>query len=83
MGKQTAIEWIETELSKLNNDISTFKTFKQYHKKRISLWEKAKQMEKEQIISFALELHEIDQSKTGTDILLDEAFQLYFKTYIK
>lgn len=48
--KQTAIEWVEDELSNLNNLISnTRMTFEEYHKIRIEIWVKAKQMEKEQI----------------------------------
>jgi len=51
MENQTAIEWIEDQLSKLNDDVANTKmTFEEYHKKRISLWEKAKEIEKEQII---------------------------------
>ena len=47
---QTAIEWIETEISKLNSDIVNIKmVYEDYHKKRILLWEKAKEMEKQQI----------------------------------
>jgi len=37
--------------------------------------------EKEQIIDFAMQMHKIDCSKTGTDILLDEAEQYYNQTY--
>ena len=49
--KQTAIEWVEDELSNLNNLISnTRMTFEEYYKIRIEIWVKAKQMEKEQII---------------------------------
>lgn len=39
------------------------------------------EMEKEQMIQCALCLHNIDMSKTGTDILIDEAEQYYNKTY--
>jgi hypothetical protein len=50
MENQTAIEWIEDQLSKLNDDVANTKmTFEEYHKKRISLWEKAKEIEKQQI----------------------------------
>lgn len=41
------------------------------------------EMEKEQTIQFALHLHNVDISKTGTDILIDEAEQYYNKTYGK
>lgn len=39
--------------------------------------------EKEQMIDFAMQMHKIDYSKTGTDILLDEAKQYYDQTYNK
>jgi hypothetical protein len=49
--KQTAVEWIEDELSKLNSAVvNTEITPEEYHTQRVGLWEKAKQMEKEQII---------------------------------
>jgi len=48
--KQTAVEWIEDELSKLNSAVvNTEITPEEYHTQRVGLWEKAKQMEKEQI----------------------------------
>jgi hypothetical protein len=48
--KQTAAEWLEDALSNLNTDICNTKmTFEEYHKIRIEIWVKAKQMEKEQI----------------------------------
>lgn len=48
--KQTAVEWIEDELSKLNSAVIYSEiTQKEYHKQRVGLWEQAKQMEKEQI----------------------------------
>lgn len=37
--------------------------------------------EKEQIINFAMQMHKIDCSKTGTDLLLDEAEHYYNQTY--
>ena len=43
----------------------------------------AKAMEKEQIIDFAMQMHKIDCSKTGTDILLNEAELYYNETYNK
>lgn len=41
------------------------------------------QMEKKQMIDFAMQLHKIDMSKTGTDILINEAEQLYKNLYGK
>jgi hypothetical protein len=38
-------------------------------------------MEKEQIIKFAMKMHQVDCSKTGIDLLLDEAEQYYNETY--
>ena len=46
-------------------------------------FEQAKQMEKDQMIRFAMHLHVVDMSKTGTDILMDEAEQYYNETYGK
>ena len=79
MENQTAIEWIETELSKLNNDISTFKTFEEYHKKRISLWEKAKEIEKQQIVK-AYANGVVNEISIYNTITGDE---YYNKTYLK
>jgi hypothetical protein len=45
--------------------------------------EQAKAMEKEQIVDFAMQMHKIDCSKTGTDILLNEAELYYNETYKK
>lgn len=48
--KQTAVEWIEDELSKLNSAVvNTEITPEEYHTQRVGLWEKAKQMEEQQI----------------------------------
>jgi len=48
--KQTAVEWIEDELSKLNSVAITAEiTQEEYHKQRVGLWEKAKAMEEQQI----------------------------------
>jgi len=56
-----------------------------YGKKDDIHWEMFKndcmEKEKEQMIDFALQMHKIDLSKTGTDILLDEAEQYYNQTY--
>jgi hypothetical protein len=51
MENKTAVEWIEDELSKLNSAVIYAEiTQEEYHKQRVGLWEKAKQIEKEQII---------------------------------
>lgn len=72
---QTAVEWLEDEINKRgpkeNNPPQWLK----------ELYEQAKAMEKEQIINFAMYLHNVDMSKTGTDILMDEAEQYYKETY--
>jgi hypothetical protein len=63
----TAVEWLQS-----------------LHKKGILIeksFEMAKEMEKEQIIDFAMQMHKIDCSKTGTDILLNEAELYYTETY--
>jgi hypothetical protein len=58
MSKQTAVEWIEDELSKLNSAVvNTEITPEEYHTQRVGLWEKAKQMEKEQIIETEKEVY--------------------------
>jgi hypothetical protein len=67
--KQTAVEWLSEQM--LHPE-----SFNPYI-------EQAKQMEKEQMIEFAMHLHKIDDSKTGTDILIDEAEQYYNETYGK
>ena len=43
--------------------------------------EAALEKEKEQMIDFAMQMHKIDCSKTGTDLLLDEAQAYYNETY--
>ncbi len=48
------------------------------------VYQKAKElllMEKEQMIKFAMHLHDVDISKTGTDILMEEAEQYYNETF--
>jgi hypothetical protein len=69
MAQQTAVEWLH-HLYK--EGILIEKSF-----------EMAKAMEKEQIVDFAMQMHKIDCSKTGTDILLNEAEQYYNETYNK
>jgi hypothetical protein len=50
--KQTAVEWLEDEFSKFNDEIVNNReiTFNEFHQRRIKLWEQAKAMEKEQMI---------------------------------
>ena len=70
--KQTAVSWLEQELFRRYNFIDDEFIFHQ-----------AKQMERDQMIQFAMDMHKIDCSKTGTDILLDEANIYYNKNYGK
>ena len=44
-------------------------------------FEQVKEMHKQEMKDFAIELSKIDCSKTGTDILIDEAENLYNKIY--
>lgn len=39
------------------------------------------EQEKEQMIDFSMQMHKIDCSKTGTDLLLDEAQAYYNQKY--
>jgi len=76
--KQTAVEWIKDALSNLNTDICNTKmTFEEYHKIRIEIWLKAKQMEKEQIKDAAKSCNYIGGA---TNI---EAEEYYNETYLK
>jgi hypothetical protein len=70
--KQTAVKWLWQWIMK--NPLGSFGD-------GVKAYNKAKQMEKEQIINFAMHLHKVDMSKTGTDILMEEAEQYYNKTY--
>jgi hypothetical protein len=75
--KQTAVDWIESKLNSVKpTDFCSLQDVKDWVKE-------AKQMEKEQMIKFAMHLHDVDMSKTGTDILMDEAEQYYNETYDK
>ena len=67
--KQTAIEYLLDNIYLLNS--INWK----------NIVEQAKQMEKEQMMEFAMHLHDVDMSKTGTDILMDEAEQYYNEIY--
>jgi hypothetical protein len=75
---QTAVEWLWNEIDNLipYQDINKAQQFN-------GLLEQAIAMEKEQIIDFAMQMHKIDCSKTGTDILLNEAELYYNETYNK
>jgi hypothetical protein len=64
----TAVEWFYQRI--LAEDIK-------------EIFDQAKEMEKEQIVDFAMQMHKIDCSKTGTDILLNEAEHFYNETYNK
>ena len=68
---QTAVEWLVSQVEDF------------YCLLPIDMIEQAKQMEKEQMIKFAMHLHDVDMSKTGTDILMDEGEQYYNETYGK
>jgi hypothetical protein len=79
-GKQTAVEWLEEQFIWMIEDgVDWFDAFHSV----MSKLEQAKQMEKEQMIKFAMHLHDVDISKTGTDILMEEAEQYYNETYGK
>jgi hypothetical protein len=75
--KQTAVEWL------VKNSYTFQKEIEAGNEHLKSKIEQAKQMEKEQMIKFAMHLHDVDMSKTGTDILMDEAEQYYNETYGK
>jgi len=72
MAQQTAVEWLVEQLTPAIS----------LQQKYIDEYlEQAKATEKEQLIDFAMQMHKIDCSKTGTDILLNEAELYYNKTY--
>jgi hypothetical protein len=79
MANQTAVEWVEYELYKLTSAVITAEiTQEQYHKQRVGLWEKAKQMEKEQTIDFAGKvLNKAECSFTGI-VRLEESIEDIF-----
>ena len=78
MSKQTALDILFEEIKEstavMPNALFTY--FKM-------VYDKSKEIEKKQMIEFAMHLHKVDDSKTGTDILMDEAEQYYNKTYGK
>lgn len=75
--KQTAVEWLMDKMLQNENGIFIGGRYLTLFEIR----ERAKAREKQQMIQFAMELHKRDLSKTGIDILLDEAHQLYFETF--
>jgi DNA transposition AAA+ family ATPase len=78
--KQTAVDYLLHELSDIIGVIAPDAFSAGLMKIK---YEQAKAMEKEQMIKFALNLHNVDMSKTGTDILTDEAEKYYKITYGK
>lgn len=77
--KKTAVDWLKNTLEFFGNKHELVISWDDFDK----IFEKAKAMEKKQMIDFAMQLHKIDMSKTGTDILLNEAEQLYKNLYGK
>jgi|LakMenE01Jun11ns_1017448.scaffolds.fasta_scaffold9035991_2 hypothetical protein len=80
--KQTAVQWLEDEFSKFNDEIQNNReiTFNEYHQRRIKLWEQAKAMEKEQIINaYSQGLF----GEESTDSISAYAKQYYNETYGK
>jgi tRNA A-37 threonylcarbamoyl transferase component Bud32 len=70
---KTAVEWLVEQLipkAFVTYDVTTHNAIQQ-----------AKQMEKMRMIDFALKMLKVDCSKTGTDILHDEAEEYYNETY--
>jgi hypothetical protein len=73
--KQTAVQWLIQYLNNVKpNEFCSIEKIKE-------LLEQAKEMEKQQMIKFALHLHYVDMSLTGTDILMAEAEHYYEQTY--
>jgi len=70
--QQTAVEWLVEQFEK-------YYVFRDL--KNTIVYQQAKAMEKEQMIKFAMHLHDVDMSLTGTDILMQEADQYYEQTY--
>jgi hypothetical protein len=80
----TAVEWLDNELWKLRLKLRGGEiSLDFYCEQEVKLIEQAKAMEKEQIMDFTMQMHKIDCSKTGTDILLNEAELYYNETYNK
>jgi len=76
--KQTALDILFEEI-KESTAVMPNALFKYFE----MVYDKSKEIEKKQMIEFAMHLHKVDDSKTGTDILMDEAEQYYNKTYNK
>lgn len=72
--KQTATTFFLSKLVDLN-------THPNDTRRIIEWYQQAKLIERQQMIDFSLKLLEVDCSNTGTDILIDEAEQLYNLTY--
>lgn len=68
---KTSVEWLLEQLER--NIMWTDKAEK--------IAEQAKEMHQKEMKDFAIELSKIDCTKTGTDILIDEAENLYNKIY--
>ena len=83
MAQQTAVEWLIEQLEQqvYRIDHKDNRIIPKSFDDIVEIQKQAKQMEKEQIIKFALDLHKVDCSKTGTDILVNEAEQYYNEQY--
>jgi hypothetical protein len=77
MKQQTALDWYIDKINEMTFEAAIhFQLFKEGNE-----YEQAKEMEKEQMIRFAMKMHEVDCIKTGIDLLLDEAEQYYNETF--
>lgn len=85
--KQTAVDWFIGQLEKKGNAFENVNIRNVYIEidtsEYLGLMKEAKQKERKQMIAFAMNLTTIDLSKTGRDILMDEAQQLYKNLYGK
>jgi hypothetical protein len=72
--KQTAIEWLEKEMYKLDYD-RHFSTFKEFDIEKGKLWNQAKQMEKEQIIDSFDEGFKYDINNGGGQQYYNETYK--------
>ena len=72
---QELIEWVETR------DMRNYQNKYAFRQGVLAKINKAFEKEKEQMIDFAMQMHKIDCSKTGTDLLFDEAESYYNQTY--
>ena len=83
--KQTAVQWFIEQLEQ-KGDASENLYVRRVQisidtSDYLKLIRQAKEMEKQQMIKFALHLHYVDMSLTGTDILMAEAEHYYEQTY--